>query len=67
MFFLRRSKNKGNLRETFFLNQLSYLHKIERPNKGDFIVDEKFTFELGGKNKTHHQISGLKKLICGCR
>jgi predicted AAA+ superfamily ATPase len=58
--FSQEIQNKGNLRETFFLNQLSYLHKIERPNKGDFIVDEKFTFELGGKNKTHHQISGLK-------
>lgn len=53
-------KNKGNLRETFFLNQLSYKHKIETSKKGDFIIDEKFIFEIGGKNKTYHQVANIK-------
>ena len=46
----------GNLRETFFLNQLSYNHIIEYPNTGDFWVDKKFLFEIGGKNKSGKQI-----------
>ena len=27
--------------------------------KGDFIIDEKYTFEIGGENKTAKQIQGL--------
>jgi predicted AAA+ superfamily ATPase len=46
----------GNMRETFFLNQLSYNHSVEYPNSGDFWVDKKLLFEIGGKNKTDKQI-----------
>ena len=46
----------GNIRETFFLNQLSYNHIVEYPNSGDFWVDKKFLFEIGGKSKTGKQI-----------
>ncbi len=49
--------NKGTLRETFFLNQLSVKHKITYPKTGDFMVDEKYLFEIGGKNKTRKQIA----------
>ncbi|MDR2843941.1 MAG: AAA family ATPase [Candidatus Symbiothrix sp.] len=48
----------GNMRETFFLNQLSYQHAVEYPNTGDFWVDKKMLFEIGGKNKTGKQIQG---------
>jgi predicted AAA+ superfamily ATPase len=52
--------NAGTLRETFFLNQLSNAgHKINLPAKGDFLVDEKWTFEVGGKNKAPTQIRDL--------
>jgi predicted AAA+ superfamily ATPase len=47
----------GSLRETFFLNQLSYTHTVEYPNQGDFWVDKKFLFEIGGKNKSGKQIN----------
>jgi len=50
----------GNLRETFFLNQLSESHKITYPKTGDFMVDEKYLFEVGGKNKTQKQIAGIE-------
>ncbi|RLD50082.1 MAG: AAA family ATPase [Bacteroidetes bacterium] len=50
----------GTLRETFFLNQLNYLHKINYTNPGDFIVDNHFTFEVGGKNKTNKQIKNTE-------
>ena len=46
----------GNMRETFFLNQLSYNHTVEYPNKSDFWVDKKFMFEIGGKSKSGKQI-----------
>lgn len=49
----------GNLRETFFINQMAYKHKITLPKKGDFLVDDKYTFEIGGKNKTRKQIDSI--------
>ncbi len=52
-------QNKGNLRETFFVNQLAYKHKIEIPTRGDFLIDSKYTFEVGGKNKNFHQIADI--------
>jgi len=53
------SPNTGNLRETFFQNQLQCRHEVNVPEKGDFLVDNKYLFEIGGKQKTHHQISGI--------
>ena len=48
--------NIGNIRETFFANQLSYKHLVEYAPESDFLVDHAFTFELGGKTKTANQI-----------
>ncbi len=50
----------GSLRESFFLSQVSVNHKITIPPKGDFLVDGKQTFEIGGQNKTAKQVQGLK-------
>jgi len=50
----------GNLRETFFFNQLQAVSNITSANKADFTVDNKYIFEVGGKNKGHEQITGLK-------
>jgi predicted AAA+ superfamily ATPase len=52
--------NVGNARETFFFNQVSYKHTIEYPQKGDFLVDRKYTFEIGGKSKNNKQIYSLE-------
>jgi predicted AAA+ superfamily ATPase len=52
--------DKGNLRETFFLNQLSVDHNVTYPENGDFMIDEKYLFEVGGKNKTRKQIAGIE-------
>jgi len=48
--------NPGTIRETFFQNQLSVKHKVDLPQKGDFIVDDNYIFEVGSKNKTQKQI-----------
>ena len=55
------SPNIGNIRETFFVNQLLTKHKLNYSKIGDFIVDEKYIFEIGGKNKTLKQIKGVEK------
>jgi predicted AAA+ superfamily ATPase len=52
--------NPGNLRETFFINQLSSFFEVKIPTKGDFLVDSKYLFEIGGKNKTYHQIANIE-------
>ncbi|MEX1188919.1 MAG: AAA family ATPase [Bacteroidia bacterium] len=52
--------NTGHLRECFFLNQLQYNHKVEYINAGDFKVDFKYTFEIGGKSKTAKQLGKSK-------
>lgn len=52
--------DKGNLRETFFYNQLKQAHTVESSPKGDFLIDGKFTFEVGGKNKKFNQIKTVK-------
>ncbi|PCJ00916.1 MAG: AAA family ATPase [Flavobacteriales bacterium] len=52
--------NIGSVRETFFLNQLAEQHRITYPDKGDFLVNETYLFEIGGKNKTNKQIENIE-------
>ncbi len=60
MYLLAQEKvNKGSLRETFFANQIGYKHKITYAEQGDFQIDDKYIFEIGGKNKTNRQLSKL--------
>lgn len=51
--------NTGNLRETFFFNQLSFSEELTASKKADFMVNNKYTFEIGGRNKNKSQISGI--------
>lgn len=52
----------GSLRESFFMNQLTNTkHSISLPLKGDFFVDDTYTFEIGGKGKTNKQIESINK------
>ena len=51
--------DKGNERETFFISQLRVLHDVRYPKQGDFLIDKKFLFEVGGKNKTFEQIADV--------
>ena len=47
----------GTIRETFFANQLGAKHLINIPKFGDFIVDDKYIFEVGGAKKGFSQIA----------
>lgn len=51
--------NIGNIRETFFINQVSAVHTVTSPKYGDFFVADKYVFEIGGINKTNEQIRGV--------
>ncbi|MDR0982991.1 MAG: AAA family ATPase [Culturomica sp.] len=57
--FSDKSVEQGNLRETFFYSQLSVSHKITYSDKTDFLVDGKYSFEVGGQGKGGKQIEGL--------
>jgi len=52
--------NTGNIRETFFFNQLNEGHTINYVPSGDFLIDDVYTFEVGEKNKQQKQIAGIK-------
>ncbi len=52
--------NSGTIREVFFYNQLTGLHQISQSKEADFLVDNKYTFEIGGKNKTMTQIKDVE-------
>lgn len=55
----QENTNIGNIRETFFVNQFKGLHEINLSTSADFIIDQTYTFEIGGKNKTKKQIDHL--------
>ena len=47
--------NIGNLRETFFFNQMRVKNEVISSKRADFVI-ENYTFEVGGKNKQQNQI-----------
>lgn len=53
--------NSGAMRETFFLNMLRTCHTVSVPVRGDFLVNDAITFEVGGKNKNSSQIWEVAK------
>ncbi len=59
MYALSPRVDTGTLRETFFMNQLSQRHEVRYPKAGDFLVDRKYLFEVGGKSKTFDQIKDI--------
>lgn len=56
LFAIATNPEKGTLRETFFLNMVSERHIVRVPQTGDFLVDDSYLFEVGGRSKTFHQI-----------
>jgi len=51
----------GTLRETFAIGCLSESYNVEYGKvQGDFKVDGKYTFEIGGRSKDFSQIAGVK-------
>lgn len=59
LFALSRNTQSGTLRETFFANQMSCRHELAIPTEGDFVVNDTYVFEVGGKGKTFRQIRNI--------
>lgn len=53
------NQNSGNIRETFFFNQVSVKHQVTASPLADFAVND-MDFEIGGKNKSRKQIQTAK-------
>ena len=52
--------NSGAERETFFVGQLRAAgHSVTCPSTGDFLVDDRYLFEVGGKGKGFDQIKDI--------
>ncbi len=49
----------GTVRETFVASMLAPAHRLTEPPTGDFLVDETYVLEVGGKSKSFDQIAGL--------
>ena len=60
MYALTSKPEIGTVRETFFFNQLSQTQTVTFPKKGDFAVNGKHLFEVGGKNKSFDQIKDIE-------
>ena len=59
MYALSSKVNLGTCRETFFANQLSAIGQLTMPEKGDFLLDGKYLFEVGGSSKDFRQIANI--------
>ena len=69
MYAITENINTGTLREQFFVNQIrnaGTLHpgildtSVEVSTKGDFFVNNMYTFEIGGKSRGFRQIGGIE-------
>lgn len=56
----RENMNVGNLRETFFYNQMRVRQDVIASKISDFQIDDR-TFEIGGKNKGQKQIADARE------
>ncbi|WP_377912897.1 ATP-binding protein [Algoriphagus aquatilis] len=54
-----KNTEKGSIRETFLVNQLSYQYQVEYVDQGDFLIDQTYTLEVGGSGKTKKQIQRI--------
>ncbi|MEH0152680.1 AAA family ATPase [Limibacter armeniacum] len=61
MYALKDLPDIGNIRETFFMNQLQNAgHSVRSSESTDFLVDQEFSFEIGGRSKKQTQVKALK-------
>ena len=50
----------GTVRETFFFNQTRSLMPVTVSPISDFLIDGKYTFEVGGKKKKQNQLQNIE-------
>ena len=53
---LTSNVDTGTARESFFSSMMAVMHTISYPKVGDLLVDGKYVFEVGGRNKGFTQL-----------
>lgn len=61
LFAYCENSEKGTIRETFFANTTSAKYKLNIASDGDFLVEGKYLFEIGGQGKSFTQIKNMKR------
>lgn len=56
---LTGTANIGTIRETFFVNQTGNIGEITLAEQGDYRIDDRFVFEVGGQGKKFTQIADI--------
>lgn len=59
MYALSTNVQIGTIREVFFNNQLAATNQVNYPKQGDFLVNHKYLFEVGGRKKSFEQIKDI--------
>lgn len=59
MYALGATVNEGNLRETFFFNQVGNTCDVCSTPSGDFLINGEFRVEVGGPSKDFSQIADI--------
>lgn len=54
------TNNIANIREAIFFSQMQVKHLVTYSLEVDFVIDGAYSFEIGGKNKTQKQPTGIK-------
>ena len=60
MYALAPQVESGTMRETYLSSQTGVAHQLSMPTQGDLVVDGKWLFEVGGKNKGFSQIKNVE-------
>jgi len=55
-----QTQERGTLRESFFVNQVAQNHEVVYAKVGDFVIDDRYVVEIGGKNKSFRQIKDIE-------
>lgn len=56
---LTLAADTGTIRESFFDAMVFHSHAVQYPKQGDFSVDGKYLFEIGGRGKGFAQIRNI--------
>lgn len=59
MHALTTNADTGTIRESLFAAMLAQGHTIQYPKQGDLLINNKYLFEVGGKNKGFDQIKDI--------
>lgn len=58
---LLRQSGQGGVRETFFANQVASCYKLNSVSQGDFLVEDRYHFEVGGRSKDFSQLKNVEE------